>query len=369
MREIRCLFQIILETISDLKEAAGYIYTFLSALFSSRATLAARVLAAESQLAACRRRIEGKDRPRPRFTQTFRLLWVLLSKVWDEWHQVALLMQPATVKRWHTTAFRLYWRRKSRGRPGRPPVPKEMRDLIRRLSRENPVWSAERIRDTLRLLGYDPPCDDTIRKYMDQSENQPDKPTNWLPFQRNHLEVSWAMDFFTVITIGFSFLYVFVVFEHGRRRVIHFSTTYHPSMAWVIQQLREATSFGRQPRYLFRDNDGIYGHGVRKFLDSCNIEEVRTAYRSPWQNPYIERFVGTLRRELLDHVIVLSERHLNRLLREYIEQYYHSARPHQGLDGGTPVATKKPSVAAGPLKLISFPICSGLHHRYERLAA
>jgi hypothetical protein len=134
MREIRCLFQIILETISDLKQAAGYIYTFLSALFSSRATLAARVLAAESQLAACKRRIEGKDRPRPRFTQTFRLLWVLLSKVWDEWHQVALLMQPATVKRWHTTAFRLYWRRKSRGRPGRPPVPKEMRDLIRRLS-------------------------------------------------------------------------------------------------------------------------------------------------------------------------------------------------------------------------------------------
>ena len=138
-------------------------------------------------------------------------------------------------------------------------------------------------------------------------------------------------------------------------------------MAWVILQLREATPFGRQPRYLLRDNDGIYGQGVRKFLDSCNIEEVRTAYRSPWQNPCIERFVGTLRRELLDHVIVLSERHLNRLLREYID--YHSARPHQGLDGDTPVATKKPRVAAGSLNLISFPICGGLHHRYERAAA
>ena len=203
MREIRCLFQIILETISDLKQAAGYIHTFLSALFSSRATLAARVLAAESQLAACKRRIEGKDLPRPRFTQAFRLLWVLLSKAWDEWHQVLHLMQPATVKRWHTTAFRLYWRRKSRGQPGRPPVPKEMRDLIRRLSRENPVWSAERIQDTLRLLGCDPPCDDTIRNYMGQPKNQPDKPTNWLPFLRNHLDVSWAMDFFTVITVGF----------------------------------------------------------------------------------------------------------------------------------------------------------------------
>ena len=269
----------------------------------------------------------------------------------------------------HTTAFRLYWRRKSRGRPGRPPVPKEIRDLIRRLSRENPLWSAERIRDTLRLLGCDPPCSETIRQYMGQPKNQPDKPTNWLPFLRNHLDVSWAMDFFTVITIGFSFLYVFVVFEHGRRRVIHFSTTYHPSMAWVIQQLREATPFGRQLRYLFRDNDGIYGHGVRKFLDSCNIEEVRTAYRSPWQNPYIERFFGTLRRELLDHVIVLSQKHLHRLLREYIDQYYHTGRPHQGLKGHTPVATKKPGRVTGPTKLISFPVCGGLHHRYERVAA
>ena len=315
MSTIWCLFRSILRTISAVREVAGYIHTFLWTLLSPRVTLAARVLAAESQLAACKRRIEGKDRPRPRFTQAFRLLWVLLSKVWDEWHQVAHLIQPATVRRWHTTAFRLYWRRKSRGRPGRPPVPKEIRDLIRRLSRENPLWSAERIRDTLRLLGCDPPCSETIRQYMGQPKNQPDKPTNWLPFLRNHLDVSWAMDFFTVITIGFSFLYVFVVFEHGRRRVIHFSTTYHPSMAWVIQQLREATPFGRQLRYLFRDNDGIYGHGVRKFLDSCNIEEVRTAYRSPWQNPYIERFFGTLRRELLDHVIVLSQKHLNRLLR------------------------------------------------------
>ena len=368
MREIRGLFQITLRTISDLRQVAGFVYTFLSAFFSLRATLAARVLAAESQLAACKCRIEKKDQPRPRFTQAFRLLWVLLSRAWDPWHQVARLMQPATVKRWHTTAFHRYWRRKSRGHPGRPPVPKDMQDLIRRLSRENPLWSAERTGDTLRLFGCDPPCSDTIRKYMSHPK-KPDKPTNWLPFLRNHLDVSWAMDFFTVITFGFSFLYVFVVFEHGRRKEIHFSTTYHPSMTWVIQQLREATPFGRQPRFLFRDNDGIYGHGVRKFLDSCNIEEVRTAYLSPWQNPYIERFFGTLRRELLDHVIVLSERHLDRLLREYIEQYYHCARPHQGLDGDTPIPIQKPAVVDGPVKLLSFPICGGLHHRYERVAA
>ena len=368
MRKILYLFKIIVGLASDLSQVVGYICTFLSALFCSRVTLATRVLAAESQLAACKRRIEKKDRPRPRFTQAFRLLWVLLSKAWDQWHQVAHLMQPATVKRWHTTAFRVYWRRKSKGVMGRPPVSKEMRVLIRRLSRGNPLWSAERIGDTLRLLGCDPPCRDSIRKYMSRPKTS-DQPTNWLSFLRNHLSVSWAMDCFTVVTLNFSFLYVFVVFEHGRRRVIHFSSTYHPSMAWVIQQLREATPCGRKPRYLFRDNDGIYGHGVRRFLDSCNIEEVRTAYKSPWQNPYIERFFGTLRRELLDHVIVLSESHLNNLLSEYFTQYYHCHRPHQGLEGDSPDTTTKPKVVDGPFKLLSFPICGGLHHRYERVAA
>jgi putative transposase len=151
--------------------------------------------------------------------------------------------------------------------------------------------------------------------------------------------------------------------------VIHIATTYTPSMSWVIQQLREATPFGRQPRYLFRDNDGIYGHGVSAFLKACGIEEVRTAYRSPWQNPYCERFVGTLRRELLDHVIVLSQRHLDRLLDEFIEDYYHVARPHQGLDGETPIAQDKPPEITGPSKLVSIPILGGLHHRYERVAA
>ncbi len=181
------LFQTILRTISTLKEAAGYFFTCLWALLRPRATLVARVLAAESQLAMCKRRITEKNQPRPRFKQAFRLLWVLLSRVWDQWHQVAHLMRPATVKRWHTRAFRLYWRRKSRRRCGRPPIAKEMRNMIRKLSRGNPLWSVERIRDTLRLLGYDPPCSDTIRKYMVHSKTQPDKPTTWLPFLRNHL--------------------------------------------------------------------------------------------------------------------------------------------------------------------------------------
>ncbi len=181
MKETRGLLEIIPGTILDLRQVVGYIYTFLSALLCSRATLAVRVLAAESQLAECKRRIEKKDQPRLRFTQAFKLLWVFLSRVWDPWHQVARLMQPATVKRWHTTAFRLYWRRKSSRQGGRPAVPQQMQDLIRRLSRENPLWGAERIGDTLRLLGCDPPCSDTIRKYMFRPK-KPDKSVNWLPF-------------------------------------------------------------------------------------------------------------------------------------------------------------------------------------------
>jgi len=223
------------------------------------------------------------------------------------------------------------------------------------------LWSPERIRDTLALLGYDPAHGNTIRKYMAKPRNPRERSTTWLPFLRNRLDVSWAMDFFTVTTFKFAFLYVFVVLDHGRRKVVHFATTYHPTMEWVIQQLREATPFGLQPRYVFRDNDGIYGHGVKAFLDNCGIEEVRTAFRSPWQNPFVERFGGTLRRELLDHVIVLSEGHLRRLLREFIDEYYHVARPHQGLNGDTPTASEKPKPIDVPSKLIAFPFFGGGH--------
>ena len=350
-------------------ELFRYALIFLLALFSPKAVLAARLLAVESQLAACKHQIGQRKRRRPRFTASFRLLWVLLSKSLDKWEDFVHLMQPVTVKKWHNTAFRYFWRWKSRRKGGRPPISKEMQNLIYKLSKENPLWSAERIRDTLLLLNYDPPCNDTIGKYMYKPRKPRERSTTWLPFLRNHLDMSWAIDFFNVTTINFATYYVFLVFDHGRRRVIHFAVTRNPFMNWVIQQLREAMPFGLQPKYLFRDNDGIYGNGVRAFLDSCGIEEVRTAYRSPWQNPFVERFIGTLRREMLNHVIVLGQGHLERLLREFIEEYYHVARPHQGLDGDTPVLQTKQPQILGPSKLISIPVLGGLHHRYIRVAA
>lgn len=185
----------------------------------------------------------------------------------------------------------------------------------------------------------------------------------------NHVQVSWAMDFFTVPTLRFQVLHVFAVLNHSRRQVVHFGVMARPTMAWVIQQLWEAIHFSIQPSYLFRDNDGIYGDEVSRFLVGTGIEKVKTAYRSPWQNPFVERYGGTLRRELLNHVMVLSQGHLRRLLKEFIEENYQVARPHQGLEGDTPFLRDKPEPVTEPSRLVSIPIVGGLHHRYVRLAA
>ena len=261
----------------SLRQVVTYSWVFFRGLLIPKAALAARLLAAESQLAVYTLRIHQKKDPHPRFTPAFRLLWVLLSVLWKQWAQAVHLMQPATVNRWHRTVFRFYWRWRSRKRPGRPPISQDLIGLIGKLSKENRLWSAQRIRDTLRLLGYEPPCEDTIRKYMGRAKGPRDRSTTWLPFLRNHLDVSWAIDFFIVVTANFSFLYVFLVFDHGRRKVVHWASSYSPSLDWVIQQLREATPFGKQPRYLFRDNDAIFGDGVKAFLQSSDIQEVRIA--------------------------------------------------------------------------------------------
>jgi putative transposase len=245
-------------------------------------------------------------------------------------------MQPATVLKWHRQGFRLYWRWKSRKR-GRPKVDADMRKLIKQLSVENRLWSAERIHDHLVLLGFEPPNPDTIRKYMVKPDPSRGSSQTWLTFIRNHLYQSWAIDFCTVPTLAFKILYVFVVLDHSRRQVLHFNITRYPCMDWVIMQLKEAMPFDRQPRFLFRDNDGIYGNGVGAFLEMCGIEEIRTAYHSPWQNPFVVRFFGTLRRELLNHIVPINEKHCNRLIKEFIEEYYHPERPHQGLGGDTPI--------------------------------
>ncbi len=369
MKTFQNLSRQLLECLRFGRQFISYVLIFASAFFRSRALLGCELVAMRSQLALCKESIQQKNQRRPRFTPAFRLLWVWLSTVWNGWKSAVELMKPKTVLKWHDEAFRQWWRWKCRGKRGRPKISQEMRALIRRLSRENVLWSAERIHGHLVLLGLEPPCPDTIRKYMVKPRGGPEKSQNWLTFLRNHVQVSWAMDFFTVVTLRFQILYVFVVLNHARRQVVHFGVTAHPTMPWVIQQSREAIPFGVQPRYMFRDNDGIYGDEVGRFLVGTGIQEVKTAYRSPWQNPFVERCFGTLRRELLDHVIILGERHLRRLLKEFVEEYYHVARPHQGLKGNTPFATNQPVATREQGRLISIPVVGGLHHRYVRVAA
>ena len=325
-------------------------------IFRDRGELALENLALRQQLAV----LHAKKR-RPRIRQLDRIFWVWLSKLWSNWRSAVLIVEPNTVVRWHKQGFKLYWRWKSRARAvGRPPTDIEIRTLIRRMCRENPSWGAPRIHSELELLGYDV-SETTVDKYMVRHR----KPSSqsWRTFLENHMPDTVGIDFFTMPTATFRILFTFVVLRHDRRRVAHFNVTAHPTAEWTAQQVVEAFPDEEAPRFLIRDRDGIYGQFFRERVKHMGIEEVVCARRSPWQNPYAERLIGSIRRECLDHVIVLDERHLKRILRSYLE-YYHEDRTHLSLDRNSPVPRQIESPERG--KVISIPRVGGLHHRYRR---
>jgi transposase InsO family protein len=259
--------------------------------------------------------------------------------------------------------FKLYWRWKSRaGKPGRPPIEREIRNLIRQMSKENPTWGSPRIVSELALLGHDV-AENTVAKYMVRHRKPPSQ--TWRTFLDNHVPDIAACDFFTVPTVTFRILYVFVVLRHDRRRVVHFNVTTNPHAEWTAQQVINAFPHEESPRFLIRDRDGSYGDYFKKRVKGMGIEEVLIAPRSPWQNPYCERIIGSIRRECLDHVIVLNEAHLRRILADYFE-YYHGCRPHLSLDRNSPVPREVESSQLG--KVIAIPKVGGLHHRYTRAA-
>lgn len=230
------------------------------------------------------------------------------------------------------------------------------------MCRENPLWGAPRIQAELRLLGHEV-ASSTVAKYMDRRRTPPSP--SWRSFLQNHMGEMVAVDFFTVPTALFQVLYVWVVMAHDRRRVIHFNVTTHPTSAWVAQQLREAFPFDASPRYPLRDRDGSYGEAFRHCLTSMGIQEVLIAPQSPWQNPFVERLIGTIRRDCLDHVIVLSQAHLKRILARYLD-YYHLARCHRSLAGNSPVPRAIEPPERG--RVVAIPQVGGLHHRYARAA-
>ena len=302
--------------------------------------------------------------PRPRLRRSDRLFWVLLSRLWSGWTDAVLLVKPETVIRWHRTGFTQYWTRKSRRNgPGRPAVTPEVRALIRRMSEANALWGAPRIHGELQKLGLEI-SQAAVSKYMARRWTPPSQ--TWRSFLGNHLRNFVSVDFFIVPTVTFKVLFVFVVLVHDRRRVVHCNVTDTPTAQWTAQQLVEAFPWETAARYLLRDRDAVYGVVFSSRVQSLGIHEVKTAPRAPWQNPYVERLIGTLRRECLDHMVVLNETHLRSLLRDYLA-YYHSVRTHLSLDKDAPEprAVERPDLG----RIVETPMVGGLHHRYGRLAA
>ena len=332
---------------------------FVSNVFRSRLTLQLENVALRHQLTVYQRTTKC-----PRISNGDRILRSWLSRHWPGWRNALVIVQPRTVIAWQRKRFRDHWAKLSKqGRPGRPPVSKEIRALIRKMSEANTGWGSPRIVGELRKLGIDV-AKSTVEKYRVRPKKQP-SPT-WKAFLKNHVRDLVSIDFFVVPTVRFNVLFVLVVRAHYRRKVVHFNVTEHPTAQWTGQQIIEAFPWDTAPRYLLRDRDGIYGIQFQRKVQSMGIEEALTAPRSPWQNAFVERVIGSIRRDCLDHVIVLNERHLKRILNRYFV-YYHRWRTHLSLEKDTPESRLVQRPACG--KVVQFPEVGGLHHHYERLAA
>ncbi len=275
-----------------------------------------------------------------------------------------MIVKPATVIGWHRKAFALYWTWKSRRRRGgRPRKDAEIRALIRQMAAENVGWGAPRIHGELLKLGFDV-SQSTVSRSMSRTTKPPSQ--TWRTFLANHMHCATAIDFFVVPTVTFSLLYVFVVLEHARRRIVHVNVTDEPGARWTAQQVINAFPYDSAPRFLHRDRDATYSSAFIARVASMGIEQVVSAPRSPWQNPYVERAIGSIRREGTDHLIVHGADQLRRALRGYAT-YYNEDRTHGSLDKDSPAT--RPVLSRENGGVVALPRVGGLHHPYERLAA
>ncbi len=336
------------------------VFAALRSSFRTRASLQLEVVALRHQINVLRRSQRGHVRLRT----TDRLFWLWLRRFWAGWRSVLVIVKPETVISWHRKAFRLYWAWESRrGISGRSEVCREIRDLIRKMSLANPLWGAPRIHGELLKLGLEV-SQATVAKYMARGRKPPSQ--TWRTFLNNHLQQLVSTDFFVVPTVTFRVLYVFVVLAHDRRRLLHFNVTAHPTSEWTAQQIVEAFAWDKAPRYLLHDRDSIFEGSFHQRIRGMAIQEVLTAPRSPWQNPYVERLVGSIRRECLGHMIVFNEASLRRTLSSYFQYYGHS-RTHLSLAKDAPEARAIQPPELGPV--IELAEVGGLHHCYERCAA
>jgi transposase InsO family protein len=328
----------------------------LSSAFRRRNDLIVENLLLRQQL-----QVALRSKRRPALRRHDRLFWVLVRGIRSDWRRHLLLVRPEAVIRWHRRGWRWYWQWRSRTRLGRPRLAAEVRALIARIAAENPLWGTERIRGELLKLGLVVSAR-SIRRYRRPRTNRPPSPS-WRSFLANELQGIWAADLFVVQTLTFKTLYVLFFIAHARRKLVHFNVTEHPAIAWVWQQLLNATPPGCQPRYLLHDRDGVYGADFSERTARLGIRSVRTPLMAPNANAIAERIVRTIRTECLDHLLVVDERHLHAVLAEFAT-YYNRDRPHRSLGLQTPV----PRAGLRWGRVVCRPVLGGLHHVYARAA-
>ena len=331
------------------------IWCAFARLFRSRAELEAEILVLRHQLNVLRRKSPG----RLAFSSIDRVVFAGMYTLAPNILDALKIVKPETVLRWHRGGFRAYWRWKSRPRGGRPSTPAEIRDLIREMSIANPLWGAPRIHGELLKLGIDV-GQTTVAKYMAKTTRRPSQ--GWKTFLVNHADGIASMDLFVVPTISFRLLYGFLILLHARRELLWLGVTAHPTAEWIAQQITEAFGWRNAPRYVVRDRDRVYGARFVQRLRAMGIRDRPIAPRSPWQNGYAERLIGSIRRDCLDHVVVFGESHLRNLLRSY-QRYYNEGRTHLSLCKDAPI----PRAVRGSGHIVVAPILGGLHHQYGRV--
>ncbi len=314
------------------------------------------------QLIVLRRQIK-----RPACRKTDRFLLVLLARMVRTWKQALFIVQPVTLLRWHRELFRLFWKRTSKADSRQPKLSSETIVLIKDMAKNNRLWGTERIRGELLTLDIRV-CKRTIQKYMRQVRFKRPGGQNWATFLHHHAAEIWACDFLQITDLFFRSLFAFCIIELQSRKVIHVGVTKAPTDAWVAQQLREATPYGQTPRYLIHDNDSKFGPAFARLATTSSIQILKTPYHAPRANAVCERFLGSVRRECLDHILVLHEKHVYRVLQAYVE-YFNRARPHQGNKQQVPELLGSPVPPDhGCGQVISLPILGGLHHNHRRAA-
>jgi putative transposase len=333
-------------------------------LFLPRVALVAENLFLRKQLA-----LFAERKVRSRTTASARIVMLALAKCFD-WREALIIVKPETLLKWHRSAFRSFWKWRSR-RAGRLPLPKNLRDLIRRISAENPAWGDARIANELLLklgIGVSPR---TVAKYLKARPPRGGDPSQrWATFVRNHAKAIVACDFLVSVTASFRIVYVLVVMEIGSRRILHTNVTAHPTAEWSMQQIRECLPFDHGYRFLIHDRDSIFSESLDQAVRDCGLRVLKTPVRSPKANSYCERLIGTIRRECLDYIIPLNERRLKRTLAEFAV-HYNRGRPHSSLGPGipepiqasVPISFHQHNLPAG-YRVTSMPILGGLHHEY-----